>query len=162
MSESFKPRYNREQAEALEEETWAAIREAYDKDPTDVHLSWLFLLHHPIFRGDLPLLDHRFKSNLDINIVQVNPETDAIDDNPLLNTKTQVWLECGHTINWRESGDEAVWKYSKDGVVDNVHDYKLGSGGDTFEDAIVNLAEKVRLEYGYDRSKIITPPNKPN
>jgi hypothetical protein len=89
MSESFKPRYNREQAEALEEETWAAIREAYDKD-------------------------------------------------------------------------DAVWKYSKDGVVDNVHDYKLGSGGDTFEDAIVNLAEKVRLEYGYDRSKIITPPNKPN
>lgn len=33
-----------------------------------------------------------------IDVVKINSETQEIDDNPLLNTKTEVWLEFGLPI----------------------------------------------------------------
>ena len=52
-------------------------------------------------------------------------------DNEDLNTKTEVWLECG--------------KYDKNTC---CHDIELDCEGDTYEDAIIELANLVFKEYG--------------
>ena len=93
--------------------------------------AWMFLCGHPIFvNKDDPTHDASewyFTRNLDIEVVKVNPETDEIDDIKTKNTKTSVWLECGT---------------NKD------HDIDLDCGGDTFEEAIIKLAELVKRKYG--------------
>ena len=94
--------------------------------------AWTFLADHPIFIRDDDLVKEPhyfcFQRNLDIEVVKVNPETNAIDDDKALNTKTAVWLECG--------------------IEENHHDIDLDSGGDNFEDAIIRLAMLVRDKYG--------------
>lgn len=95
-----------------------------------------------------PVEIHRFDLALDIDIVKVNPETGEIDDDPTKNTKVQVWLEAG--------------PYEDLGITDGYgeptsvkgfsHDVELDSGGDTFEDAIIELAERVRAKYDSPQS----------
>jgi hypothetical protein len=73
-----------------------------------------------------------FQQALYIMVVKVNPETNAIDYDRSKNTKTQVWLESG--------------AYVYDDIVDDYvssHDIRLDTGGDTFEEAIINLANLV-------------------
>lgn len=88
--------------------------------------SWYYLEEHPIFNG-------KFQNLLDIEVVKVNPKTKKIEDNVELNTLTQIWLEIGPCI--------------KNGY---SHDYDLDCGGDSFEEAIVNLAELVKKIYTED------------
>ena len=66
---------------------------------------------------------------LDIDVVKVNPETMAMDDNDKNNTKIQIWIETG---NWHK--ESSTW----------CHDIFLDCGGDTFEDAIIELAKLVK------------------
>lgn len=86
--------------------------------------AWWYLLEHPIFKGNFNLC-------LDIDVVKVNPETLAIDDDKDKNTLIQVWLECG--------------EYCKECL---VHDVDLDCGGNSFEEAIVELARLVKRKYG--------------
>ena len=94
--------------------------------------AWTFLADHPIFIRDDDLEKEpnyfHFQRNLGIEVVKVNPETNEIDDDQSLNTKTAVWLECG--------------------TEENHHDIDLDSGGDSFEDAVIELAKLVREKYG--------------
>lgn len=83
-----------------------------------------FLQNHEIFHG-------RFLSCLDIEIAKVNPDTGEVDDNRELNTKREIWMECG------PYDEHAVW-----------HDIDLDCGGDCLEDAFIALAELVRKKYG--------------
>lgn len=84
------------------------------------------------------LLEGQFINNLDINYVLINPLTDEIDDDHTLNTKTQVWLETG----------PAYWSEYTKKYETNSHDPKLDSAGDTFEEALMSLAQKVQEDYG--------------
>ena len=83
-----------------------------------------FLLTHPIF-------ENNFLDCADFDAVKVNPATNRIDNDKALNTKTQIWIECGPF-------DENIF----------CHDMDLDCGGDTFEEAICRLAELVRKKYG--------------
>lgn len=85
--------------------------------------AWRYLDEHTIFKG-------RFNSCLDIDVAKVNPDTGKIENDISKNTKTEVWLECG--------------PWERDCL---IHDLDLDCGGDTFEDAIIKLAELVRLKY---------------
>lgn len=87
-----------------------------------------FLNNHPIFKGDFQY------GCLDVMVVKVNPETNSIDGNRNLNTKTNVWLECGEL---------------------GYHDYELDCGAETYEEAIVELAGLVLNKYGdYEEPEI--------
>lgn len=103
----------------------------------DVEVAWEYLYKHKIFQ--VPIDENYsvswFTRALDIQIVKVNPDNDTLEDNKELNTKIQVWLECG-PINKEEN------KYIL------THDYDLDTGADTFEDAILLLANKVKEIYG--------------
>lgn len=84
-----------------------------------------FLDNHPEFR------DEFLGGALLVEVVKVNPQTNEVEENPKLNTKTRIWLECGeHTDNGFS------------------HDIDLDTGGDTFEEAIINLANLVLSFYG--------------
>ena len=88
--------------------------------------AYQFLDNHKIFNGN-------FTYQLWFEIVKVNPETNAIDDDSTKNTKVQVWLEHGpYDKEWGGC----------------THDIDLDCGGDTFEEAIIKLAELVKGKYG--------------
>lgn len=91
----------------------------------DFYEAYHFLDNHLLFK------DKFMSEALFVEVVKVNPMTNEIDDNHVLNTKTQVWLECG--------GEEDDQFY---------HDINLDTGGDTFEEAIINLANLVVSHYG--------------
>lgn len=99
--------------------------------------SFNYLNNHPIFACYLSddVSFSKFQDCLDISVVKVNPESASIDDNQNLNTKVEVWLE--------------VEPYLKNG--EKAHDYDLDCGGDTFEEAIIKLAELVKEHYTSDK-----------
>lgn len=68
-----------------------------------------------------------FMDALDIEVVKVNPAKNEIDDDRSKNTHVRVWLETGPEVG--------------------THDYALDCGGNTFEEAIIRLAELVRFYY---------------
>lgn len=73
-----------------------------------------------------------FPGNVHIDVVKVNPETETCEDDPSLNTATRIWLETGGWV-WDEYNQ--TYEYT--------HDHRLDCGGETFEDAILNLAHIV-------------------
>jgi hypothetical protein len=94
----------------------------------DFYNAWHFLSEHKIFNGC-------FESNLWTEVVKVNPETNEIDPDTTKNTKLQIWLEHGP---W-----DGEWGSC-------THDLNLDCGGDTFELAIIKLAELVSKYYTED------------
>lgn len=111
---------------------------------TEIYTSYQFLYNHPMFQEEVNYNndtwnESHFKECLDIDIVRVNPETNNIDDNETKNTKSQIWLECG--------------RYNKEF---RIHDIELdcGCGEDTFELAIIELANLVMEWYGKGKERI--------
>lgn len=81
-----------------------------------------------------------FERGLDIMVVMVNPLTEEIETVDLnKNTKEKVWLEL--SIPYLEEGDVKLVK--------DVEMNLYGSG-DTFEEAIISLAERVKSSQGDD------------
>lgn len=101
--------------------------------------SWNYL-------NDLSIVQYKgvsqFGKCLSIDVVKVNPVTLEIDDKEELNTKVQVWLEFGE-INY----DVYLKKLIP------VHDIELDCGADTFEEAIIELANLCK-EKGYEVERI--------
>lgn len=83
-----------------------------------------------------------FDKCLDVDVVKVNPITNEIDNIKANNTKTQVWLEFGRAFIDLDITNEAMIE----------HDLRLDSYGDTFEEAIIMLANLVN-EYYYDNGE---------
>lgn len=100
--------------------------------------AWHFLDDHYIFQDKHKL--SRFKDCLDIVVVQVNPETEAIDDDETKNTATAIWVEMGPYAN----------------EFPNNHDTDLDCGAFTFEEAIIELAGLVEKKYGTNEEPKIT------
>lgn len=93
---------------------------------TDFYEAFHYLRKHEMFQG-------RLEECLDIEVVKVNPLNKIIEDDTSLNTETNVWLECG--------------KYS---AYMRWHDIELDCGGQIFEEAIIELANLVKKNYGDD------------
>lgn len=108
----------------------------------DFHEAYHFISSHPQFMGPMFLEDPSSPMEskiheLCIMVVKVNPNGECIDDDPSMNVKTKVWLEHGPCIF-----DDVlkIWTPS--------HDIGLDSGGDTFEQAIIQMAGLVLKHYG--------------
>lgn len=94
--------------------------------------AWRFLSEHKIF-------DDSFEyDRLWVHVTKVNPVTNILDDDMAKNTKVQVWLECF------PDNEEIKGRY---------HDTDLDCGGDTFEEAIVELASLVKKYYSDNGKK---------
>lgn len=105
----------------------------------DFYEAFHFLRTHKMIErtGFEGLKHYHFNECLDISVVKVNPETDAIEMNDDLNIKTQVWLEFG----------------PMNGLIPE-HDTRLDCGADTFEEAIIqlaNLVDKYYLDNGKEK-----------
>lgn len=93
-----------------------------------------YLEDHKIFQG-------RFLEGLYVEVVKVAPETNCVEDESTKNTKTQIWFEAGPYL-----AESDCWS----------HDYDLDCGGDTFEEAIINLSKLVHEKYGDEKIKDIS------
>ena len=92
----------------------------------DFYEAFHFLYEHDMFKG-------KFWESLYVEVVKVDPETNCVENERSRNTKTQIWLETGPY-------------FEEDEVA--AHDFDLDCGGDTFEEAIVELADLVLQKYG--------------
>ena len=93
----------------------------------EFYTAWKFLEEHKIFHG-------QFNNELYVEVVKVNPNTNKIDYiDRSKNTKVEIWLEHGPY--------DAEWGGC-------THDIDLDCGGDTFEEAIIKLAQLVKEKYG--------------
>lgn len=115
----------------------------------DFYEAYTFLSKHEMCKSKLyvdgKLYSHtinHFERCLDIAVVKVNADTLEIDDNEIENVKTQVWLEFGR----------AFLDLDKSESVQFEHDMRLDCGADTFEEAIIELANLVD-KYYYDNGK---------
>ena len=97
--------------------------------------AWEWLRTHEYFQYSK--YETVFPTCLDIEVVKVNPENDTIDDVISKNTKVVVWIEAGDAVfddRGRYTGETS-------------HDFNLDSGGDTFEEAIIDLAINMKSNY---------------
>ena len=113
----------------------------------DFHDTWNWLLDHPYYtdhehiewgigKGVEVCPESVFRRTLDIYVVKVNPISKRVSLNHTENTHTEIWLESGAWVKDLHMG----WMAS--------HDYELDCGGDTYEEAIMNLAQLVLTKYG--------------
>ena len=91
--------------------------------------AWEYLELHDAFKDKDGF--ERFEECLVIEVMKVNPKTMSVDTCEKKNTHVEIWLECGE---WLDDGDYAS----------GCHNYKLDCGGDTFEEAIIKLAQLVK------------------
>ena len=105
---------------------------------TDFYTAWEFIRNHKISKEQ----DNEwtnFPYCLDIEVVKVNPKTKRIEDDETLNTETAVWLEF---VN--DTFDK--WNPHLGWV--STHWTELDCGAETFEKAIIKMADLVYKHYG--------------
>lgn len=96
----------------------------------DFFESWKYLKNNSIVKTKKGI--NVFEKCLFVDVQKVNPLTGEIDDNEKLNKKTEVWLEFG---GWDDEDNIPI------------HDIDLDCGADTFEEAIIKLANLVYEKY---------------
>lgn len=70
--------------------------------------------------------------NLDsVYVTKINPLSNEVDDDESLNTKIQVWIE----VNKHEVQDH---------LFVTVHYWMFDDGGDTFEEAVIKIANNIK------------------
>lgn len=115
---------------------------------TDFYTAWHFLCEHPHFFYGGKLRGKNepgFEERLSVMVVKLDPELDEITGDPVKDVMTQVWLECG-PYDDPEGWEASLAQWANYGVP--VHDIDLDVGADTFEIAIVLLAQKVLDRFG--------------
>jgi len=116
--------------------------------------AWWYLYEHKAF-SDFNYLNEKgqpyisaFLRLLDIDVQYVDPITKRIEDDTSRNTFTQVWLELG--VQYQDETLKTfpdINDYVENKWLYNSHDMNLDCGGDTFEEAIINLALLVEEFY---------------
>ncbi len=108
----------------------------------DIYTAWHFISTHPNFMDEHEGVKFEtFPHGLDINVVKVNPDTMRIDDDSNKNIKIQVWLEYGPYELLTLPGEEKSLNQT-------THDIDLDCGANTFELAIIEMAELIKKKYG--------------
>jgi len=134
--------------EAIHAKEWAKAVKNYENDPNDFYHSYEFLSLHPANIRRFPREDMAgtpepwFEENLSIAVVKVDPKTKRIETKG--NTETNVWLEWGPYEEESESHSDPC---APEGGT-HTHDPRTDTGGRTFEEAMVNLANNVYHLYG--------------
>lgn len=137
---------------------WARALKAYEKNPTEFYVAWDFLAEHPANRHP----ENHFSmwcENFDVMVAKVDPETHRVESrfskkgknlgsDPGRNTLTEVWVEWGPWV-MPSKDDPYISKYGM-----RSHDYRVDTGAETFEQAVINLAHNVWMLY---RDKADTP-----
>ena len=104
----------------------------------EFYYAWQWLINHPALKyGD----GSAITENLKIEVVKINPLIQDIDEDEKLNTEVAIWLSTG----------PAEFFESEDEIEDSIlwtHDQNLDASGATFEDAILELFELVKYNYG--------------
>lgn len=140
----------------IHRDEWTETVNAYEANPNDFHDAWHYVNGHPAFwvitawsfeREGLHEKAHidyngGMANCVDVHVTRVNPASDEISDDRALNTKTQIWLECGK-YPW--PGDDCFE------TGNTYHDCHLDSYADTYEEAVINLAYRIHEAYGNDR-----------
>lgn len=122
---------------------------------TDFYDAWYFISTHPANSLDrirrLPRdSKSHFRWTFDFTVEKVNPRhvtsygsfiKEYDKDKRHLNTKTEVWLEYGEV---RESQE------TKDGY-EYCHDLELNCSGNTFEEAVIRLANLMNENEYYQK-----------
>lgn len=146
---------------------WSKAVRRYESNPLDFHAAVRFLETHPANTRELRVRggvihESFFWENLNIAVVKVDPKTKRIETkkNPnwkknrkgkrpvdaARNTETNVWLEWGPWVEAEELA--ASWGDGATGDGASSHDWRVDTGGKTFEEAIVNLAHNIYVLYG--------------
>ncbi len=101
----------------------------------------------PIYKSSnglmvLPKTNKGMYDGVEITPHMVDPDKDEISDNEKLNTKLQYWCEVFYSTVDEQfpSVDKFRGTY--------CHDYKLDCGADTYDEAIILVAKKVKKFYG--------------
>lgn len=95
------------------------------KQFTDFYTAFHFLHKHALFDGD-------YNACLYMEVVKVSPITKCIEDDRRQNTETNVWFEAGPP---------------------GCHDVDLDSGGASYEEATIMLANRVYQKYGDEQAE---------
>lgn len=100
----------------------------------DAHDCYWWIYSHPKL-----IFDGFANPWIDITPHKVCPQTRSIQENSEANTHIEFWVECGsHT--W--------WDYASNKELVSTHDWELDCGGDTWEEAVLNLGNLVLNKYG--------------
>jgi hypothetical protein len=133
------------------EDRWRTLVLAYEANP-DFYNAWRWINEHPLFyrfnreiheRG---LMENRAvvdggMGGIEIIPVMVNPADDTHSQDPRLNTKLAFWVEVF----------PRAWEIEP---AKSLHAYEQDTGGDTYEEAIVNVAAGIYEYYGNDRARL--------
>jgi hypothetical protein len=90
---------------------------------------------------------HAIHHNLEIEYVMVD-ESGHINTDPALKIKTECWLEFGQELYDYPAGTDGNNEWDNETTRLNCHDPDLDTGGSTFDEAIVKLANLVLGKYG--------------
>ena len=118
------------------------------KNFNDFYKAWNYLNTNKYFwhkdLGEM-IYENMFQESLSIDVVKVNSENHLIDEDESQNTKIRVWLESG----------EPYLDHNLD-VRFNSHNTNYDSGGDTFEEAIIEMAN---LVYNFNKKQKVARGN---
>lgn len=110
----------------------------------DFYDAYNFLSTHPMIYHDN---DNYFNRCLDIEVVKVDPTNNELNlEDSSKNTKTMVWLEFGPVVE--DTYNDFLTSYIPS------HDIDLDCGGDTFEEAIIELANLVYDKYKNEKTPV--------
>lgn len=142
-----------ERLQEYREENWANTVKAFEANPS-FYNAYMWLQYHPLFYWfghgrhetvqvhEKYLIDDRGLSDcgLEFSVQRVDPETEAVSDDPARNTAVRFWYEVCIT-KWGTGRDE------------RVHDWPRDGGAPTYEEAVIQAAKKIHAKYGNGRHK---------
>lgn len=105
--------------------------------------AWWYLCGHPRFQEEAwpgGYTESSFNDSLWIDVIKVNPLTENVEEDEELNVSTCVCLECLHK-EWDPEANLYV----------SAHDYELDCSADTFENAIIELANRHYNKYDVNK-----------
>jgi hypothetical protein len=145
-------RVSEESRKAYLETAWPVFSFKKREQPfEDVVEAFYWLQEHPLYLRDFEIgfpLSNWEGTGLWIHYAKVDPISASISDDESKNTHTEVWLESGpwysHEISVLTGEDPQTANIP--GI--QVHDIRLDCHGNTFEEAILNLAQLVNQHYG--------------
>jgi hypothetical protein len=139
----------------------------YRKTPSDFVTAWTYLQNHPLFhRPHAAALNGRTVADFGPGeLDEVLTDCHVEHDNGLHGMwmhatrdaagNTEIWLEHGPYL-WPGDVDEKEHVFTPSGGMESI-DIELNVVADSYENAVVQLAENVRRRYGDDRSLVTRP-----
>lgn len=104
---------------------------------SEFYEAYHFLKNHKIVNklDSRGYMRNAFEETIYVSVVKVNPLINAIDDNENFNIDTKIWLEFGPI------------EFDDNNNIVKTHDTRLDCEGNTFEEAIITLANLVDFYY---------------